>query len=54
MHIESPLSFSLYVLTPTIWGVTLGHFGKFIHFFQSLKIAQSGENVYFGVRVCGD
>lgn len=33
MHTESPLSFTLYVMTPTIWGVTLGHFGKFILFF---------------------
>lgn len=48
MHTESPLSFTLYVMTPTIWGVTLGHFGKFILFiFFSLEIAQRGENAVF-------
>lgn len=42
MHIKSPLSFSLYVMTSTIWGVTLGHFGKFTLFF--FFFSQSGNS----------
>lgn len=53
MHTESPLSFTLYLMTTAIWGVTLGHFGKFILFFflQSQNSTEK-RKCCFLVHVC--
>lgn len=41
MQTEGPLSFSIYIMTPAIWGVTLSHFGNNVIFF--LQSANSTE-----------